>query len=37
MVKAAREPKCEISISGIDNVEVTADNIQNYMESNLTM
>ena len=29
-----KEPKCEIFISGIDNVEVTPDNLQNYMESN---
>ena len=35
MIKVAPEPKCEIFISGIDNVEVTPDNLQNYMESNL--
>ena len=33
-IKAAQEPKCEIFISGIDNVEVTPDNKQNYMASN---
>ena len=34
MIKAAPEPKCEILISGIDNIEVTPDKLQNYMESN---
>ena len=33
MINAAPAPKCEIFISGINNVEVTPDNLQNYMES----
>ena len=34
MIKAAPESNCEIFISGIDTVDVTPDNLQNYMESN---